>query len=41
MEDELDEKIKIFRGKKDDKKEENEDSGKLMEDEENEEIHVT
>jgi hypothetical protein len=38
---ELDEKLKIFRGKKDDKKEEDEDLGKLLEDEEKEEIEVS
>ena len=41
IDDELDEKIKIFRGKKDEIKDAEEDSGKLMEDEENEEITIT
>ena len=37
---ELDDKIKVFRGKKDEKKDEEEDAGRLMVDEEKEEIHV-
>ena len=40
MDDELDEKIKLFRGKKDEEKKEDDDPGKLMVDEEKEEIHV-
>ena len=36
----LDDKLKIFRGKKDDKKDEDEELGKLLEDEEKEEIEV-
>ena len=37
---ELDEKIQIFRGKKDEAKDDDYDSGKLLEDEENEDVHV-